>query len=166
MDPVLLVVILFCGALALGALEAVLPTHGVLGVLGLVLAVWGVVAAFRIHPALGAGSVLVCAAAIPLLWMLFIHVYPRTPIGRKMILQGVESRVEVPAVPIGTTGVAVSELRPGGTCEFGGERMEARSDAGLIPAGTRVRVVNINQGRLIVRPIVQGPDPSTGLAGR
>jgi membrane-bound serine protease (ClpP class) len=72
-----------------------------------------------------------------------------------MVLQPVESRLQPPLIRLGAEGVAVSELRPMGTCQFGDERVEVRSDLGIIPAGKKVKVVNIESGRLIVRPADQ-----------
>ena len=44
-------------------------------------------------------------------------------------------------VQIGQTGTTVSELRPMGTCDFAGQRVEAISELGIIPRGQQIRVV-------------------------
>jgi len=49
--------------------------------------------------------------------------------------------------------VTVSELRPAGVCEFDHERHEARAELGTIAAGRAVRVVRIDDGRVVVRPL-------------
>jgi membrane-bound serine protease (ClpP class) len=64
-----------------------------------------------------------------------------------------ERRIEPLPVQIGEVGVAVSEMRPGGECEFAGRRLEAYSDHGIISAGTRVQVVSIDNRRPVVRAV-------------
>ena len=64
-----------------------------------------------------------------------------------------DSVIQPPRVGIGQTGVAISELRPIGICEFDHERHEARGELGPIRAGEKVKVVRIDEGRIIVRPV-------------
>ena len=70
----------------------------------------------------------------------------------------------LPRVYVGQVGVVVSELRPGGVCEFSGsggggaaaapgERIEARAEQGVIPAGRRVEVVAVVDHRPLVRAV-------------
>ena len=162
MDPIFAIIVLFAGAMAVLALEVFLPSHGVLGFAGVALSALAIVNCFRLGPWVGTTALLACVAAIPVYWSLFVRWYPRTPVGRKMVLQEFESRIQPPTVRIGATGVALSELRPTGQCEFGQERFEARSDAGLVSAGTVVRVVNIRDGRVIVRPADASLTSNTG----
>lgn len=51
----------------------------------------------------------------------------------------------------GVEGVAVTELRPLGRAEFGGERREVRCEDGFAPAGSRLRVTGSEPGNLLVR---------------
>ncbi len=50
-------------------------------------------------------------------------------------------------------GVALTTLRPSGTAEIEGERVDVVSEGGYVPRGARVRVVNIEGSRVIVRDI-------------
>jgi membrane-bound ClpP family serine protease len=56
-------------------------------------------------------------------------------------------------VQVGEIGVVVSELRPGGVCDFGPARVEARCERGTIPAGRRVEVIAVVDGRPLVRAV-------------
>ena len=52
----------------------------------------------------------------------------------------------------GDTGVAISALRPAGTAEFGGRRIEVTADQGYLPNGTGVRVREVQGTRIVVEP--------------
>jgi membrane-bound serine protease (ClpP class) len=66
---------------------------------------------------------------------------------------------------IGQTGVAISELRPVGTAEFGGERVDVSTEGDFVPAGTPVTVVQAEGMRLVVRPVRQVSSGSTSPPG-
>ncbi|NJD09674.1 MAG: nodulation protein NfeD [Gemmatimonadetes bacterium] len=54
---------------------------------------------------------------------------------------------------IGTTGVAMTDLRPAGAARFGDERLDVVADANWINAGTRVRIVRSEGYRHVVEPV-------------
>lgn len=151
MEPISWAICLMLAGLILLAGELFLPTHGVLGVMGAMCILGCVVACFVINKYLGTGALVAVSAASPFVVALALKIYPYTPVGRKMMLQPVESRLHPPTVRVGDTGQTLSELRPMGLCEFSGDRVEVRSEYGIIPARTAVRVVNVDAGRLIVR---------------
>lgn len=153
MDATAWIIILFALGIVLFVAEMFLPSHGLLGILAAAALVGGVVACFSVNQYAGLAAVLAVAVAIPVGGGLMLKYWPKTPVGRRMTLQAVESRLQPPLIRLGAEGVAISELRPMGMCQFGGERVEVRSDLGMIPPGTRVRVVNIDAGRLIVRTV-------------
>jgi membrane-bound ClpP family serine protease len=76
-------------------------------------------------------------------------------VGRRIILQPLQTAPAPAAVAIGQTGVAVSELRPMGECDFGNQRIEVISELGMIQPGQKVKVVAINSGRPTVRVVVE-----------
>lgn len=133
--------------------EALLPTHGVLGVLGVASIGVAIGACFYVNAWLGLGVLIAAALVSPLIGAGFVKIYPHTPIGRKMVLQPPASRTTPPPIHVGQTGVAASELRPMGECDFGDQRVEVISEYGMIPSGTKVKVVAINNGRPAVRMI-------------
>jgi membrane-bound ClpP family serine protease len=136
--------------------ELVLPAHGLLGLLGVGMVIAAVVVAFFINMWLGLGSLAVGSAIAPLFGIWMVRIWPRTRLGRMLVLPSHENTprpLEPLPVQIGQTGVTVSELRPMGTCEFAGQRMEAISELGMIPPGKQIRVVNITNRRPTVRAI-------------
>ena len=101
------------------------------------------------------GLTLALAAATPLVGAAWLRLWPRTPVGKRIIL----SAAPVPPPPaapvtVGQRAVAISELRPMGVCELeDGTRVEALSEHGIVPAGTRVQVIAIGNNRPTVRVV-------------
>jgi len=149
-------ILLFVVGIVLLVAELLLPTGGLLGVLGGLALVGGVVVCFMIDRWLGVAVAVGGVIAAPFIGAWAIRIYPKTPIGKKMILSGEQTVVRPPPVHIGQTGVAVTHLRPGGEVEFDNERVEVLSDRGIINAGRTVRVVAIENGRPIVREVQNG----------
>jgi membrane-bound serine protease (ClpP class) len=133
--------------------ELLLPTHGVLGVGGLLAMGIGIGACFFINRWLGLSVLLGMMLASPLIGSLAIKIYPRTPIGRRMVLQPPSSTPAPLPIHIGQTGVVASALRPMGECDFGDQRIEVISEQGMIPSGQAVKVVSIVNGRPAVRAV-------------
>ena len=155
MDLLTWAIILFGVGLILLAGELLLPTHGVLGALGLAGIGAGIGCCFAINRWIGLSVFVVAIILSPLAFSLAMKIWPRTPIGKKLLLQHAEKPLDVNprSVQIGETGVTVTEMRPMGEVEFADLRAEAISDRGIIPAGTTVKVVNTDGGRATVREI-------------
>ena len=58
----------------------------------------------------------------------------------------------------GRTGKTVSPLRPSGTVEFDGVRVDAMTEGTMLDAGVWVRCVEVRRGQVIVRRIEEPPD--------
>ena len=129
--------------------EVILPTHGALGVLGIGAAVAAVFVAAAHNPWAALLITVALAVATPFVWTL----WPRTPLGRRIVLPPIETPLPQPPVRVGQTGVALSQLRPMGLCEFdgGAVRVEAASEHGIIETGTAVKVVALVNNRPTVR---------------
>lgn len=48
-------------------------------------------------------------------------------------------------------GVALSQLRPAGIADFGGERLDVVTEGGFISQGSKIKVVDVEGTRVIVR---------------
>lgn len=53
----------------------------------------------------------------------------------------------------GAEGVALTDLRPAGAAQIGGERLDVVSEAGWIGAGTPLRILRSDGYRTVVRPL-------------
>jgi membrane-bound ClpP family serine protease len=153
--PGILFAVLLVGGLALLIGELLLPTHGLLGVLGAGLVIAAIAVCFTINQWLGVAVMLAAVGIAPFAAGWAMKIWPKTPLGRKMVLPEVRAIPLPPAAHIGQRGTTRSDLRPTGEVDFDGQRVEAASELGWIPAGTPVKIVAIEEGLPRVRPADQ-----------
>lgn len=148
------VILILVGAFLLLA-EALLPTQGVLGVLGGAALVGAVIAIFLLGPWYGIATLALLVLISPFVFMWMMRIWPKTPVGKRLVLNAVVSGTSpAPKVSVGAIGTTVTELRPIGECDFEDQRIEVISELGLIDPGTQVKVVaHEPDGRPIVRAI-------------
>ena len=146
--------------LGLGCLvaEVFLPSWGVLGLLSVICLVGSGYLAATISATIGLRWLAVELVSVPIAWAGASYGLPRTRIGRRAYLAPPTAaelgRDDGRSPLLGRVGDpchALTPLRPSGTVEVGGRRVEALAESGLIDAGSRVKVVAIRSGRLIVR---------------
>lgn len=149
---------------ALLAIEVfVLPGFGIAGTLGIgaVLAavVMGLVGRGATVAAFAgaAGRVALAIAAALAVAMLVWRYLPRTPFGRRLMLEtglppgGGDATSELEKQWLGKTGVTVSPLRPAGFAEIDGERIDVVSTGEMIESGATVVVSRVDGNRVVVR---------------
>ena len=54
---------------------------------------------------------------------------------------------------LGATGVCVTDLRPAGTISVDGEPLDVVAEGNFVKAGERVKVINVDGSRVLVRQI-------------
>jgi membrane-bound serine protease (ClpP class) len=151
MEPIWLILLLLGGCIALLVGELLLPTHGVLGVLG-VMCLGGMIAVcFYVNQWIGLTVFLAAILSSQLLLNVGMRLWKQSPVGRRLILQPVQVAAAPSPVKLGQIGVTVTELRPMGECDFGEHRLEALSELGFVQPGQKVKVVAIEHGRPTVR---------------
>jgi membrane-bound serine protease (ClpP class) len=142
--------------LILLAAEVLLPSHGILGLLAGSAFVTSVVYCFLISATLGAVVFAALCITGPIVALYMVDFWPQTPIGRRLVLPKVAAaggEAGGQLTMIGQRGIAITELRPVGVCEFGGARVEAVSQLNIIGAGSGVEIVALDGVRPVVRPI-------------
>ncbi len=150
-----LAILLALAGVALIAAELSLPTHGLLGIGAAVAFLSAIGVSFGISHQVGLITVLASVGALPAIGWFTANIWPRSPIGRRLILQKqLEQLPPSQLVLPGQSGVSVTQLRPMGLCEFAGQRLEATSEHGIIPAGNIVTVVASSAKRIIVRSAI------------
>lgn len=157
------VILLGVGLIAVAVEIFVLPGFGVAGVLGalflgaaVVLAMLGaaptgadMVGAFAVL-----GLALVISGAVIFAWLRHLPTSQRfTGLLLKNSAQRSEGYLsgEVREDLIGITGVALTDLRPAGTAEINGERMDVVSEGDFVKAGATITVVRSEGFRHVVR---------------
>lgn len=152
------VVLLFLLGIGLLLLEIlVIPGFGIAGIGGLVAIFASLYLSFpdaaSAFTAIGLSTVATIVFAV-----ILVRRVPKTGLWRYIALQTKLEDVGVPGddpddpvVQAGALGRALTPLRPAGTVEIGGLRVDAVSEGEFIPPGTMVRVVRVTGGRVTVR---------------
>lgn len=99
------------GAILLIA-ETLLPTFGILGILGVLCVLGSVTACFWVNQWLGVAMLVTLAIASPLLFSLAMRLWPHTPVGKRLILNHAESAPPKPVFSLGQVGTAMTEMHP------------------------------------------------------
>ncbi|HVO74317.1 MAG TPA: nodulation protein NfeD [Ignavibacteriaceae bacterium] len=159
-------ILLFIAGVVLLALEIfVIPGFGVTGITGIVLIVaalfmalvgsgpfidWNQVS-IAIFQLAGA---LVCSI---LIFLLLVKFLPKTSAFNRLVLADVESAdkgfVSYPSDKelIGKEGIALTDLRPAGSAEFSGERIDVVADWDYIVRGKKVKVIRVEGIKVVVK---------------
>jgi membrane-bound ClpP family serine protease len=86
-----------------------------------------------------------------------IKYFPRTALGKKMILAKAGIGASAPADEvkdwIGREGVAQTVLRPAGMALVGGKRIDVEAESGMIESGSPIKIVAVQRNRLVVRKL-------------
>ncbi len=152
MTPLVLALLLFAGGVVLLIAELLLPTHGLLGVLGLVAIFASAVCLIWVNQWLGIGVLAVLVLTSPFWFMAALRIVPHTPVGKRMVLTATTTTPTTDGahLAVGQTGMAMTEMRPMGECEFGSIRTQAVSQLGIIPAGATVKIVSLDGEKPVV----------------
>src|SRR4051812_26268074 len=98
MTPATLAIFLFAAGLVLMLGEMVLPTQGVLGIIGGGSILGAIGVGFYINQWRGLGMLLGTLVLSPFVAIGAMNVWPRTPVGRRMVLPTFESTAQPPRV--------------------------------------------------------------------
>lgn len=153
---------LLAGLLLLAVEVFIIPGFGWSGMLGVLALLGGIILAISPEPADAAFNFGILVTSLTLIGLALWHVATRMRAGHPL-LGGVLSREEgyVASLPRpdleGMDGIALTDLRPAGTAQFGDERVDVVSDAGWIAAGSPVRVQRSEGYRHVVRAVPLPP---------
>ena len=126
-----------------------------------IVALMGIVAslvmvAFGVRPFGGLIALGMIAVTVPLLWLLYRFLRKRQLDGRFILSETLNfDVVEVGGLEyfLGKEGVTKTALRPQGFADFNGQNVEVASDAGFVAVDKRVRVVDVQGRRVLVKLI-------------
>jgi len=141
-------------------MEMFLPSAGILGALATGAIIGSLVLAFKEGEGIGLVFLGVTVIIVPVLLVLGLKIFPKTPIGRRIILPPVKESVSARGQAgvsmedyrtlVGKSGRAVTPLRPSGIVEIEGERYSVVSEGELIEDNTEVVVVVIQGNSIVV----------------
>jgi membrane-bound ClpP family serine protease len=149
-----IVLLLLVGLLLLG-FEVFVP-GGVLGAIGAAAMLAGCgVAFYRFGAATGVLTMAVAAVVLGVMLWAELVLLPKTRRGKKLLLRQAVDATSQPAVAdaatvVGRSCEAATTLAPSGYVLLDGRRYEAWSQSGLVVKGATLRVVGLDNFRLIV----------------
>ena len=154
-DPAHIFVLFVVLGLMLLAIEVFVPggVIGIFGVISLLAAAATAFVAFGPQGGFLVSVVLIVGSGILLaLWLKF---FPGTRLGHKLTLQtdgrSYKSAVDLSEKYMGREGVAQSSLRPAGIAVIDNQRIDVVAESGYIESGCRVRVIQVEGNRIVVR---------------
>lgn len=157
-------IILLAVGVAIGVLEMFVPSGGLLAVCA-IGALVGSVSCFFVYDTLaGFAALAIYAAGAPVAIVVGIKLWSHTPLAKGMVLGAREDDDEtaphapgepdgVPLPALGSSGTALTPMRPVGFVRIAESRLEAQAESGMIEPGTRVLVVESTPARIVVRPM-------------
>jgi len=158
MDPFALNIIMIIGFVVGSGLiivEAFIPGFGIAGISGIILEIIAIFCCGKLH---GTGTALLALAAVLLLIGAAIFLsYRSARNGRlsksNLVLNATEATDEKPSVDqwLNKEGITVTALRPGGTIEAEGTRLNAASAGDFIEKGAAVVITGSEGDHLVVR---------------
>lgn len=150
-------VLLAAGILAI-YLEIFVPAAGLIGLAGGGMIVAGVVLGYVYHdPITGTILLFVSLVVVPTAIALGLKVFPKTPVGRRLILGPTPDSPESPddsrqpSATAGDEGVALTDLRPSGTGRFDGRKTSVVTSGEYIEREAPIRVVRVEGNKIVVR---------------
>lgn len=139
--------------------EVFIPSGGVLGFLAAGLLVLSLVLAYVHDLTTGLVFTLILCFAAPGALVLAFHLWPRTPLGKRIFLTHPSAEEIDPTGPKqrglqslkGEVGRTLTPLRPSGVTELAGRRIDTIAEGVMIDEGEAVRVVAVQGNRVVVR---------------
>ena len=135
--------------------ETLFPSFGVLTILATASIIGAMVMAFRESVDTGLWFLVITALAVPVCVIGGLRLFPRTPMGKRMMVSGLsfESRVATDTrdlALVGRRGIVLSDCRPAGTARFDGRRVDVVSRGELLERGSEVQVAEVRGNRVVV----------------
>ena len=155
--------LLVCFLVGIGllVLEAFMPGFGLPGISGIVMEVVAIALTWVNHgPVAALGLTIIVLSLIAIAISMSLRSATKGRLSRsKIILKERESNeagyrsAEDMQVFLGKEGETTTVCRPTGMAEFDGVKLNVVSEGEFLPAGTRVRIVQVEGSRIVVRVI-------------
>ncbi len=150
---------LFVIGLLLLTVEMFVPGFGIVGGAGLIMVVIGIV--LTAETVLEAVVMIVILLLIVALAIFFVlRSAKKGKLSKKLVLwssarreNGFSATADNSAL-VGKEGVAITVLRPAGTGEFDGQRLDVVTEGAFIEQGTRILIIRTEGRRIIVKPVL------------
>ncbi len=163
MSPELIIWLAYL-ALVLGIIAFVLealvfPGFGVSGIVGIILVGWGVLL-LAVDVTQATAALVLALIATIVIFILGLRLMSRYNMWYKLTLQNKQDSKEGYVAPApelslftGKEGVALTPLRPAGSAEVEGQRLDVVTEGEFIRSGMRIRVIKVEGTRIVVKEI-------------
>ena len=161
MDYWIWAVLLLVLGMCLGIMEVFFTSAGLLAFLSTASIIAAVIMGFQQGQTVGFVILMLSVVGMPTVVILAFKYWPRTSIGRRVLLSAPTSEDVLPddrnkdhlKALVGRVAKAKSKLLPSGVVIVDGRNVEAVSEGMPIEVGQEVRIVQVRGKRLVVRPI-------------
>ena len=150
-------ILLLVASIVIIFLETILPSMGMLTLLGVACLGGAIAMAFDVSTTYGATVVAIVIVVVPVTVTVGIRMLPRTPWGRRMVVTGTSFTAEEGRGTdrelsqfLGQQGTAETPLRPSGTVVFGERRVSCMTRGEMIDPGALVRAIHVDGNGLVV----------------
>jgi membrane-bound serine protease (ClpP class) len=141
--------------------ELFVPSGGALAALSLASLAVGIALTFFYDTYAGLWTLVGTFLAVPLFAVLMRYLWPRTKLGRQLVLAVPDAEDTLSAMPAnqeleqlkGRIGRTLSALRPAGVVDFDGRRVDTVTEGMMVDPGQWVRCIDVRAGRVVVRPV-------------
>jgi membrane-bound serine protease (ClpP class) len=147
------------GFFALLAEIVFVPGFGVAGVAGVILIGWGVLL-LSVDFTQATGALVLAMIATMVLFVAGIKIFSKLKLWQRMTLidsqkkeSGYLTQSFETAVSPGMTGTALTPLRPAGSMDLNGKRLDVVTSGEYIAPGTRVEIIKLEGARTVVRAV-------------
>ncbi|WP_236404202.1 NfeD family protein [Microaerobacter geothermalis] len=149
-------IFLFIAGILLLVIEIFVPGFGIFGFLGIIAMITGLVMA-SYDTVYGLTSLGIATVVAFIVGFIIFKYFGHRGIWNRFILKDEQIRESGYVAPkdyqqlLGKDGISITPLRPAGTGEIAGERVDVVSEGGFISANRPIRVVLVEGTRLVVR---------------
>ncbi|HVS38746.1 MAG TPA: hypothetical protein VMS17_24530, partial [Gemmataceae bacterium] len=126
----------------------------------------GVGLTFTAGSTTGVAALLAVIVIVPLMATLLFVVWPKTPLGRSLLLGKPRPDATLASLPLhqeleklrGRIGKTLAPLRPAGVADFDGRRVDVITEGTMVGGGVWVRCIDVQGGKVLVRPVEKPKD--------
>ncbi len=141
--------------------ELFVPSHGAMALFAAVAAVASVIMAYQVSVPVAAVFAILIVISTPVAFFVAIKIYPTTAVGRRVILaeppagntESFTAEMAQLSSLVGQQGVAITTLRPAGSIEIQGQRINAISESEVIDAGAAVEIMQVSGLKVFVKRV-------------
>ncbi len=155
-----LAVFLYFACAALIIAEVFVPSGGLISICALACLIGGIAIFFRHSTTAGWVGIIIAVVMIPSVIVIAYRIFPHTKFGKSVTLAPPERQrgdaiADMPELKglLGAVGVVITPLRPVGTCDFSGQRVECVAEGGYVDKGKKIKIIHVEGTQLTVRVV-------------